>query len=137
MQAKLPDGSIIISGILGQDAEYKQVGQNSSSLTKFSVKVGERPPRNQNEKPQAIWVNCQCWHGTARAAKGLKKLDYVLCVGKLEEHTYTNSQGEQKLDRHLSAEGVFVQPTAAPAEYMPANLPNDYEEILSDEGTPF
>lgn len=62
MQARLPDGSVIISGVLGRDAEYRQVGQNNSSLTKFSVKVGERPPKASGERGEAIWVNCQCRH---------------------------------------------------------------------------
>ena len=39
MQGKLQDGSIIICGVLGKDAEYKTVGDKNSSLTKFSVKV--------------------------------------------------------------------------------------------------
>ena len=44
MQTKLSDGSVMICGILAKDAEYKQVGDKNSSLTKFSIKVGERPP---------------------------------------------------------------------------------------------
>lgn len=85
MQAGLPDGSVIISGFLAKDAEYKQVGGNNSSLTKFSVKVGERQPKVQGERGETIWVNCQCWHSVARATKALKKFDVVLCVGKAEK----------------------------------------------------
>jgi len=80
MQARLPDGSVIISGFLAKDAEYKQVGGNNSSLTKFSVKVGERQPKVQGERGEAVWVSCQCWHSVARATKALKKLTYILCA---------------------------------------------------------
>ena len=55
MQTKLSDGSVMVCGVLPKDAEYKTVGQNNSSLTKFSVKVGERinPDASENAKPIA------------------------------------------------------------------------------------
>lgn len=105
MQTKLNDGSILIGGFLGNDAEYKQVGDKQSSLTKFSVNVGKKPGA---DKP--TWVNCQCWHETARAAASLKKFDVVMCFGHIEQNTYTAQNGEQKTDVHLVVEGIFVQP---------------------------
>lgn len=139
MQARLPDGSVIISGVLGRDAEYRQVGQNNSSLTKFSVKVGERPPKASGERGEAIWVNCQCWHSVARAVMCLKKFDTVFCVGKIDEHEY-----EGKKYKNLICELVLPMPSAAlpsPAQPAPQGmLPDDlggFEEILTDEGTPF
>ena len=96
MRARLPDGSVIISGFLAKDAEYKQVGGNNSSLTKFAVKVGERQPKVQGERGEAVWVSCQCWHSVARATKALKKFDVVLCVGKVEKKPYTSKDGEEK-----------------------------------------
>lgn len=138
MRARLPDGSVIISGFLAKDAEYKQVGDHNSSLTKFAVKVGERPPKVQGERGEAIWVNCQCWHSIARATKALKKFDVVLCVGKVEKKPYVSKDGEEKVDVHLACEAVFVQPAAeaAPPQELGSDL-SDFEEVLSDEGTPF
>lgn len=138
MQARLPDGSVIISGFLAKDAEYKQVGGNNSSLTKFAVKVGERPPKVQGERGEAIWVNCQCWHSVARATMSLKKFDVVLCVGKVEKKPYVSKDGEEKVDVHLACEAVFVQPAAeaTPPQELGSDL-SDFEEVLSDEGTPF
>ena len=115
MQARLPDGSVIISGSLAKDAEYKQVGGNNSSLTKFAVKVGERQPKVQGERGEAVWVSCQCWHSVARATKALKKFDVVFCVGKVEKKPYTSKDGKEKVDVHLVCEAVFVQPTAEAA----------------------
>ena len=138
MQARLPDGSVIISGFLAKDAEYKQVGGNNSSLTKFAVKVGERQPKVQGERGEAVWVSCQCWHSVARATKALKKFDVVLCVGKVEKKAYTSKDGEEKVDVHLLCEAVCVQPTAeaAPPQELGGDL-SDFEEVLNDEGTPF
>ena len=138
MQAKLPDGSIIISGFLAKDAEYKQVGGNNSSLTKFAVKVGERPSKTEGERGEAIWVSCQCWHSVARAAMNLKKFDVVLCVGKIEKTPYTNKNGEEKTDVHLVCEGVFVQPPAQDVQVANCDVDlSGFEEVLNDEGTPF
>lgn len=138
MRAKLPDGSVIISGFLAKDAEYKQVGGNNSSLTKFAVKVGERQSKVQGERGEAVWVNCQCWHSVARATKALKKFDVVFCVGKVEKKPYTSKDGKEKVDVHLVCEAVFVQLTAeaAPPQELGGDL-SDFEEVLNDEGTPF
>ena len=138
MRARLPDGSVIISGFLAKDAEYKQVGGNNSSLTKFSVKVGERQPKVQGERGEAVWVNCQCWLCVSRDTMDLKNFVVVLCVGKVEKKPYTSKDGEEKVDVHLVCEAVFVQPTAeaAPPQELGGDL-SDFEEVLNDEGTPF
>lgn len=126
MQTKLSDGSVMISGFLGKDAEYKQVGDKRSSLTTFSVKVGERDG-------EAIWVNCQCWHSAARACMNLKKFDVVLCVGHIKK--YTKNDGTQGVS--LECDGVFIQPPAQEAPQQVTQSVNGYEELLTDEGTPF
>lgn len=134
MQGKLQDGSVIICGSLPKDAEYKTVGDKNSSLTKFGVKVGERKVEGQ-DKPEAIWVNCDCWHEVAKAAKNLKKFDVVLCVGKIkvtekDGKTYKNLECEAVFKMGGSAETAAAQTSNAP-------LPQDFEEIMSDDGVPF
>ena len=141
MQCKFSDGTIMIGGFLAKDAEYMQVGGDNKSLTKFSVKVGERPPQNGEQRGVAIWCNCECWRSVARAAMGLKKFDVVIAFGKLKVETYTKD-GEEKQKKVLVCEGVFVQPPAAPAPapmaqgaYIP---PADSGmEIFDEDGVPF
>ena len=142
MQCKFSDSTIMIGGFLAKDAEYMQVGGDNKSLTKFSVKVGERPPQNGEQRGVAIWVNCECWHSVARAAMGLKKFDVVIAFGKIKIENYTDRNGEQKQKKVLVCEGVFVQPPAAPAPapmaqgaYIP---PADSGmEIFDEDGVPF
>lgn len=127
MQTKLSDGSVMISGFLGKDAEYKQVGDKRSSLTTFSVKVGER-------NGETIWVNCQCWHSTARACMDLKKFDTVLCVGHIKR--FNKNDGTQ--GACLECEGVFIQPPTREAPQQQALHGVDgYEQQLTDDGVPF
>ncbi len=133
MQTMFKDGSVMICGPLPKDAEYKTVGDKNSSLTKFGVKVGERPVEGQ-DKPDAIWVNCDCWHDVARATRNLKKMDVVFCVGKIKAN-----EKDGKTYKTLECEAVFVM-NKAPQENTasaPAELPKDFEEILSDDGVPF
>ena len=141
MYSKLQDGSFIVCGALPKDAEYKQVGQNNSSLTKFGVKVGEKPSANANEKPQAIWRNCDCWHTVARAAMNFKKGDVVLAVGKIVVNEY-----EGKQYKNLVCEFVMKMQENKPviAEqttldgFKPSGIPDLSEyEILSDGEAPF
>lgn len=129
MQTKFNDGSVMISGFLGKDAEYRQVGKKNSSLTTFSVKVGERDG-------EAVWVGCQCWHSTARACVRLKKFDVVLCIGHIKK--YTKNDGTQ--GACLECEGVFIQPPAQEIQNAQPNTAqgiDGYEELLTDDGVPF
>lgn len=142
MKIELSDGSVMICGILGKDAEYKQVGYKNSSLTKFSIKVGERPPVQQGEKAQAIWVNVQCWHSVARATQNLQKLDTALVIGRIEKRPYTAKDGTEKTDVHVNAEFVIAmtnKPVAAQTVNS-ASIPDTldgFEELLDDDGVPF
>ena len=141
MQTKLNDGSIMVCGILPKDAEYKVVGQHNSSLTTFGVKVGERPSPDINQRADAIWCNCVCWHNVARAAMHLKKGDCVLCIGKIKVEDYTDRNGNPVKSKKLECE--FVAPMVSaqiPAQQTQQNASvgdlSEYEEILSG-GDPF
>lgn len=129
MQTKLSDGSVMICGILPRDAEYKQVGEKNSSLTKFSIKVGEKKVLGQ-EKTQAIWVNVQCWHSIARAVQNLKKLDTALVIGKIEKKPYTAKDGTQKEDIHVNAEYVNCMPNIQAPVYPQTDQANNNLESL-------
>lgn len=130
MQTKLPDGSVMVCGVLPKDAEYRTVSQNNSSLTKFSVKCGERKAEGE-EKPKAVWCNCTCWHSAARAAKNLKKGDCAFCIGKIETHLH-----EGKEYKELVCEFVVSMPKEI--RTIPENTPisKDFEQI-TDDGVPF
>jgi single-stranded DNA-binding protein len=131
MQVRLNDGSILIAGYLGKDAEYKNVGQNNSSLTKFSVNVGKKVGAQQ-----PTWVNCECWHETARAAASLKKFDVVMCFGHIKSETYTDRDGQQKTANVLEVEGFFLQPKAQKTvDPMIEQMLNTLDDPNS--GTPF
>ena len=139
MQTKLSDGSIMVCGTLPKDAEYKTVGVNDSSLTKFGLKVGEKPSASDPDKKEAVWANCECWHSVAKYAATFKKFDTVLCVGKLKSEEYNG-----KTYTKLICEFVLAMPDGevTPVIQASQNSANiiadlsDFEELAGDN-TPF
>lgn len=133
MQTKLPDGSVMVCGVLPKDADYRTVGQNNSSLTKFSVKCGEKKIEGE-DKPKAIWCNCTCWHNVARSSKNLKKGDCAFCIGKIETNIH-----EGKEYKELVCEFVIPMPKEAESAHgniSVEDIDSDLTE-LSDDGVPF
>lgn len=135
MYSKLQDGSFIICGFVARDAEIKTVGQNNSSLCRWSVKVGEKQNGDQKE---AIWTNCQAWHDTARAAAAIKKGNTVLCIGKLETNEYEGKTYKNLVCEFVSIMGKApaVQQSSEPYTADTSDL-SAYEEILGDGDAPF
>lgn len=142
MQTKLPDGSVMVAGYVPRDAEYKTVGDKGSSLTKFSVKVGEKPSVNVNERAEAVWCRCTCWHTVARASADIRKGDSVLAIGRLESHEYTDKNtGEVKTGTELVCEYVSVmrdRPAEPAAAEYAAGISGDFAEMNgNDDDLPF
>ncbi len=118
MQVGSKNGGVIISGFLGSDAKYKEVGQKSTPRTSFPVKVDER-----GEEREAVWANCTCWRDLAERTASLRKGDVVLAAGKLRSYegtdgkTYTElvcdfvikmPDGAGQIARRAEAQGVPV-----------------------------
>lgn len=132
MFSKMQDGSFIICGVLPKDAEYRQVGQKNSSLTKFSVKVGETVSAETDSKPSAVWTNCECWHSVARSAMNFKKGDTVLCVGMIVSNEYNG-----KIYKNLVCEFVIRMQPENVSQLVSEVSDLSGFEVLSDAEPPF
>lgn len=137
MYSKLQDGSFIICGYVARDSEMK-TSQNGKTYTKWSVKVGEKPPESEGGRSEAIWTNCIAWHDLARLAGTIRKGDTVLAVGKLESSSY-----EGKTYKTLNCEYINIMAKAQSSnsdlehDVHKTGILADYEEILSDGDVPF
>lgn len=140
MYQKTQDGSFIVAGAIG-NIEHKTVGEKQSSLTKLSVKVGEKPAAVAGERGEAIWTNCDAWHGLSRLLRdsGAKKGDAVFACGKLESREY-----EGKTYKTLVCDCIIPaviapkqasQQTAAAGSASP-DL-SEFEELIADGEVPF
>lgn len=137
MYSKLQDGSFMVCGYVARDAELKTT-QTGKSLCTWSIKVGEKPSPTGGERGEAIWTNCQAWHGAARIASMIKKGDTVFAVGKISVNEY-----EGKTYKNLVCEFVSIMKDAPAVSHSSepyiANTGDlsAYEEILSDGEVPF
>ena len=120
MWSKCADGkSFMVCGGVARDAEYSQVGEKNSSLTKFSVKNDEKVL--EDGTTEAKWTSCECWHSVARYAKNIKKGDTVLAIGMIKTDTWTDKQtGEPRQAKKLVCDFVAILPyTPNPSVVVP------------------
>ena len=82
-------------GILGKDAELKQIG-NYNYIT---LNVAKTDKQGQGQEDVTDWVQCNKIAGKTpeNLMKWLKKGTKVLFYGKLDVKDWTNQQGETKL----------------------------------------
>ena len=80
-------------GILGKDAELKQIGNNN--YITLNVAKSEK----QGQESITDWVQCNKFSGNSPSnlMQYLKKGTKVLFYGKLDVKEWTNQQGETKL----------------------------------------
>lgn len=140
MQTKLGDGSVMICGIVGKDAETKRVGEKNSVMTKFSVKAGDRTDQSGDKK--AVWVNCTAWNDMGKAASTLKKGDTALVIGRIRTYQYNGNDGTEKAGTELVCEfisGIFksLLPEIPHPNHTPVNSTYQDYHAADDNDLPF
>lgn len=142
---KLQSGEFMVVGPLPRDAELKQVGQNNSSKTSFSVKASEKTL--PDGKKEANWTNCVAWHDMARICADFKKGDFVMVVGKIESREYNGKTYKDLVVEYAAkAGGTSISVPASALKPAENNVRIDasddvdlsgFEELLSDGDIPF
>lgn len=140
---KLQSGEFMVVGYVPKDAELKQVGQNNSSKTSFSVKASEKTL--PDGKKEAQWTNCVAWHEMARICAGFKKGDIVMAIGKIETREYNGKTYKDLVVEFAVKSGCDSIPS--PAETInhasddvridASDDLSDFETILNDGDIPF
>jgi single-strand DNA-binding protein len=89
---------VIVSGVLGQDAEIKEIGANKA--IKFNVAVSMDYKDAQGTKVEKTeWVKAIMWKGkdqSTKVAEYLKKGKRVLIEGTPENEGYKTKEGDIK-----------------------------------------
>jgi single-strand DNA-binding protein len=89
---------LIVSGVLGQDAEIKEIGANKA--IKFNVAVSMDYKDAQGTKVEKTeWVKAIMWKGkdqSTKVAEYLKKGKRVLIEGTPESEGYKTKEGDIK-----------------------------------------
>lgn len=140
---KLQSGEFMVVGYVPKDAELKQVGQNNSSKTSFSVKASEKTL--PDGKKEAQWTNCVAWHEMARICAGFKKGDVVMAVGKIETREYNGKTYKDLVVEFAVKSGCDSIPAPAgtinhasdDVRIDASDDLSDFETILNDGDIPF
>ena len=137
-------------GILGKDAEFKQIGNNN--YITMNVAKSEK----QGQENITDWVQCNKFAGNSPSnlMQYLKKGTKVLFYGKLDVREWTNQQGETKMQFTLWVDELELisqpqqtgqqQPTTNNAQYQqpnkftpPTSQPMEFTAPQEDEDLPF
>ena len=124
MKAKFTDDTVLVGGYVPSDAKKS----SEKAPWKFSVKVGETPLQEGQERPDASWCSCASWHSSAAA---IRKGDIVLAFGKL----VSNVGSDGKTYWTLNVDGfVICNKAAAVAPMVPPPSLENFEEVAVDDG---
>jgi single-strand DNA-binding protein len=86
---------LILSGVLGNDAEVKEVG--NSKVINFNVAISmDYKDKDGNKVEKTEWVRANMWRENAKVAEYLKKGKRVLIEGIPEAEGYKSKDGEIK-----------------------------------------
>lgn len=128
---------VILMGRITQDLELKQT-PNGISVLAFTVAVD----RNSKDK-QTDFISCVAWRQTAEfIAKFFGKGRMIAVEGQLRTRTYDDKNGVKHYVTEVYVDNASFTgeaKSAEPAHNNPADIgnPDDYEDVLSDDGVPF
>lgn len=91
MQTKYKDGTVMVCGAAGRDAELQYVGEDQKRKCSVGLAVGKRPVEGE-DKPETVWANVVAWHDAASVLAQAKKGTQVLAIGRLRTHTYNDKE---------------------------------------------
>ena len=125
---------VIIMGRITQDLELKQT-PNGVSVLSFTVAV-DRNFAKQGEEKQSDFISCVAWKERAEfISRYFGKGRMIAVEGQLRTRTYEDKNGS----KHYVTE-VYVDNASFTGEKKAENQstignPDDYEDVLSDDGT--
>lgn len=126
----------ILLGRITQDPELKQT-PNGISVLAFTIAVD----RNSKDK-QTDFISCVAWRQTAEfIAKYFGKGRMIAVEGQLRTRTYEDKNGVKHYVTEVHVDNASFTGEAKstePAHNNPADSignPDDYEDVLSDDGT--
>lgn len=132
MQTKLPDGSVIVAGACGRDAEFKTVGDNNSRKCTVSLAVGKRQAPSQ-DKPVTVWCNVVAWHDLASLLAPARKGDAVFVIGRIKTREYNGKTYTDLEAEFLDVASVHAAIETPAQSFPPAGPPPDQFSDFSDD----
>ena len=96
----------VIAGRLAKDIELKST-PNGTSVCTFTIAC-ERDFKNQSGEKETDWVDVVAWRATAQfLSQYATKGRLLIIVGRLQNRTYTDKNGNNKKTTEIIAENVY------------------------------
>ena len=129
----------VIMGRLVADPELRTTG-SGISVSSFTVAVDRRFNR-QGEDRQADFIDVIAWRQTAEfISKYFGKGRMIALEGQLRTRTYDDKNGVKHYVTEVYVDNAsFTGEKAESKSNQAVSIgdPSDYEDVLSDDGTPF
>lgn len=122
MQAKLSDGSVMVCGACGKDAEFKTVGEKNSRKCTVGLAVGKRKNPDDPAGTLTVWCNVVAWHDLASLLAVARKGDAVFVVGRLKSREYNGKTYTDLEAEFLTVSSVHAA-VANPARAESSSIP--------------
>lgn len=121
------EATVVVEGNLGADPELK-VTPSGKTVCSFSLAATPRLKDGDNWKDgETTWYRVTLWNRKAEVAvDALRKGMTVLVAGNLENHKYTDKEGNEKFSLGITATNYGIVPKAtnsAPKEETKDDFP--------------
>lgn len=131
----------ILMGRITQDLELKQT-PNGTSVLAFTVAVERN--YSKGEDKQSDFINCVAWKEKAEfISKYFGKGRMIAIEGNLRTRAYDDKNGVKHYVTEVYVDNVSFTGEKKQTETVHTNPadsignPDDYEDVLSDDGVPF
>ena len=132
---------VILMGRITQDLELKQT-PNGTSVLAFTVAVERN--YSKGEDKQSDFINCVAWKEKAEfISKYFGKGRMIAIEGNLRTRAYDDKNGVKHYVTEVYVDNVSFTGEKKQTETVHTNPadsignPDDYEDVLSDDGVPF
>lgn len=132
---------VILMGRVTQELELKQT-QSGTAVLSFTIAV-ERSFAKQGEERQADFISCVAWKNQAEfISKYFAKGRMIAIEGNLRTRTFEDKNGTKHYVTEVYVDSVSFtgeskQGTEQARPQTSVGNLDDFEEILSDDGSPF
>jgi single-strand DNA-binding protein len=135
--------NVVLMGRITAPLELK-ITPSGTDVLQFTVAV-DRDYAKQGEERQADFISCVAWRQTADfISRYFDKGRMIALTGRLQSRTYDDKNGSKHYVTELIVDKASFTGEAK-QQSQPAHTnqedssgsPDEYEDVLSDEGVPF
>lgn len=135
----MPDNTVTVIGNATRDPELRYL-TSGTALCNLGVAVNRRYKKGDEYVEDVSFFDVVCWRDLAdNVAESIGKGDRVIVVGRLEQRSWENSEGEKRSKVEITADSVGPDlrwATASPTRQAKSESSGGGAPARSDDNTP-